>query len=89
MNTGIPFDRAGGIVLPREARRRLDLQPDSILVFSVVVQRIELTSAPGAEAVLTFAPGRCDVLPLTGQRFDAAAATRDEHTAHSHRRAHR
>lgn len=58
VNTGIPFDRAGGIVLPREARRRLDLQPDSILVFSVVVQRIELTSAPGAEAVLTFAPGR-------------------------------
>lgn len=60
MNTGIPFDRAGGIVLPREARRRLELQPDSILVLSVVAQR-----------------------------FDAAAATRDERTAHSHRRTHR
>lgn len=89
IRTGIGIGRARRIVLPSEARRRLDLRSGSRLLLSVVAQRSELTPAPEADVALTLASSRRKVLPPTGQPFDAAAATRDERIAQSCRRTDR
>jgi AbrB family looped-hinge helix DNA binding protein len=80
MKTAITIDSAGRVVLPSEARRRLNLRAGSRLLLSIVAERIELTPEPRPDDVLRIAPTRRKVLPPTGQAFDAAAATRDERT---------
>lgn len=86
MKASITLDSAGRVVLPSEARRRLNLRPGSRLLLSVVAERIELTPEPQAAVELALAPSRRKVLPRTGKPFDATAATRDERAAQSCRR---
>ena len=78
MKTAITIDSAGRVVLPSEARRRLNLRAGSRLLLSVVAERIELTPEPQQDNVLRVTPTRRKVLPPTGKPFDAAAVTRDE-----------
>ena len=81
MKTAITVDSAGRVVLPSEARRRLNLKPGSRLILSVVAERIELTPEVVADIELAVAPSRRAVLPPTGKALDAAAATRAERQA--------
>jgi len=89
MKSAITVDSAGRVVLPSEARRRLNLRPGSRLLLTVVAERIELTPEPEAQAELTLAPSRRRVLSATGKSTDAAAATRAEREAQAQRRKHR
>jgi len=89
MKSAITVDSAGRVVLPSEARRRLNLRPGSRLLLTVVAERIELTPEPEAHAELTLAPSRRRVLPATGKPSDAVAATRAEREAQSRRRKQR
>ena len=85
MTQPITMDQAGRIVLPKEVRRRLNLQPGARLMLDVVAQRIELTPEPQADAELQVTAGRRTVLRPTGKAFDAAAATRAERDAQPRR----
>lgn len=89
MKSAITMDSAGRVVLPSEARRRLNLRPGSRLLLTVVAERIELTPEPEVQAELTSAPSRRRVLPATGRAMDAAAATRAEREAQAQRRRQR
>ena len=85
MSQPITMDKAGRIVLPKEVRRRLHLEPGARLMLDVVAQRIELTPEPQADAELRVVAGKRTVLRPTGKAFDAAAATRAERDAQSRR----
>lgn len=85
MSHAITMDQAGRIVLPKEVRRRLHLEPGARLTLDVVAQRIELTPEPQGSAELQQTAGRRMVLRPTGKAFDAAAATRAERDAQSRR----
>lgn len=89
MKSAITIDRAGRVVLPSEARRRLNLRPGSRLLLTVVAERIELTPEPEAQAELALAPSRRRVLPATGKSADAVVATREERSAQARRRKQR
>ncbi len=86
MKTALTIDSAGRVVLPSDTRRRLNLQPGSRLLLSVVAERIELTPEAQADAPLGVAPSRRKVLPPTGKRLDAAEAVRDDRAAQAQRR---
>jgi AbrB family looped-hinge helix DNA binding protein len=86
MKTAITMDSAGRVVLPSEARRRLNLRPGAKLLLSVVAERIELVPQPQDDDVLATAPSKRKVLPATGKAFDAAAAVRDERALQSRAR---
>lgn len=81
MKSELIIDSAGRVVLPSEARRRLNLRPGSRLRLAVVAERLELTPAPEPELPLVQSPSRRPVLQATGKAFDAAAATRAERDA--------
>jgi AbrB family looped-hinge helix DNA binding protein len=85
MTQPITMDRAGRIVLPKEVRRRFNLEPGARLMLDVVAQRIELTPEPQADVELLVTSGKRTVLRPTGKAFDAAAATRAERDAQSGR----
>ena len=89
MKTAITVDSAGRVVLPSEARRRLNLRPGSRLLLTVVAERIELTPEPEPETELSVAPSRRKVLPATSNPTDAVAATRAEREAQAQRRKQR
>ena len=80
------IDSTGRIVLPSEVRRRLNLRAGSRLRLDVVAERIELTPEPEGESDLKVSATKRPVLRPTGHAFDAAAATRAERDAQSHRR---
>lgn len=86
MKTALTVDSAGRVVLPSEARRRLNLRAGSRLLLSIVAERIELTPEAQADAPLVMAPSKRKVLPPTGERLDAAAAVREERAAQARRR---
>ena len=85
MSQPITLDQAGRIVLPKEVRRRLRLEPGARLMLDVVAQRIELKPEPQADAELCLTAGKRTVLRPTGKACDAAAATRAERDAQSRR----
>ncbi|RPI43320.1 MAG: AbrB/MazE/SpoVT family DNA-binding domain-containing protein [Betaproteobacteria bacterium] len=89
MKTAITIDSAGRVVLPSEARRRLNLRPGSRLLLTVVAERIELTPELDTQTELAAAPSRRKVLPATGKPADAVAATRAEREAQARRRTQR
>jgi AbrB family looped-hinge helix DNA binding protein len=78
MKSELIIDSAGRVVLPSEARRRLNLRPGSRLRLAVVAERLELTPAPESDVPLVQSTSRRQVLQATGKAFDAAAATRAE-----------
>jgi AbrB family looped-hinge helix DNA binding protein len=81
MKIALTLDSAGRVVLPSEARRRLNLRPGSRLLLSVVAERIELTPEPLPDVELAVAPSKRRVLAPTGVRSDAARAVRQERDA--------
>ncbi len=85
MTQSITMDQAGRIVLPKEVRRRLNLEPGARLLLDVVAQRIELTPQPQADVELLVTAGKRTVLRPTGKATDAAAAVRAERDAQSRR----
>jgi len=86
MSQPITRAQAGRIVLPKEVRRRLHLEPGARLMLDVVAPRMELTPEPQADAELQVTSGMRTVLRPAGRAFDAAAATRAERDARSRRR---
>jgi AbrB family looped-hinge helix DNA binding protein len=69
----ITMDGSGRLVIPKEIRRLLHLSSGSVLRFTLVGNRLELTPVepPGPE--LRRKSGLM-VVPRTGQTFDALAA---------------
>jgi len=76
MTQAITMDRAGRIVLPKDVRRRLNLEPGARLMLDVVAQRIELTPEPQADSELVVTAGKRTLLRPTGKAFDAAGNAR-------------
>lgn len=86
MKSTVTMDSAGRIVLPSEARRRLNLQPGARLRLSVVAERVELTPEAQVNTELAVSASRRKVLPATGKAFDATASVRDERASQARRR---
>lgn len=78
MSTTVTLDKTGRVLLPSDVRRRLNLQPGAQLELEVLAERIELTVSANVLPKLQRSPSGRQVLPATGEAFDAAAATRSE-----------
>ena len=77
MNTILPIDAAGRLVLPAAVRRRLGLEAGSQLRLAIVADRIELTPVDTSPELVRSPTGRM-VLKATGVPFDAATTVRAE-----------